>query len=197
MKKDIDYSIQLFPSSRLFTMDIGKLGLRKHHIKALIEIDVADSMLKLKKIKAETGKQISFTSWILKCISQAVAENKQVHALRKGKNRLVIFNDIDISVIVEKDLNGVPVPIPVVIRNTDRKSIQEIYNEIEEAKRQEVVDEKLCSWTEQNKTPDKTVFDITAVHTSDYLEDIIIKSGSNKKYDGNCNCYFYWNDWKR
>lgn len=141
MKEKADYTIQSFPASRLFTMDVGKIGLQKHHIKAVIEIDVTDSRKKIKKRRAESGEKISFTSWVLKCISQAIEENKQVHALRKGRTKLVIFNDVDISVIVEKKVEGVLVPIPLVIRAVNKKSLTEIFNEIENAKKQDIKDE--------------------------------------------------------
>lgn len=153
MSNNIDYTIQTFPWSRLLTTDIGKLGLQKHHIKSMIEIDVTDSRIKLNRKKSKSNNKVSFTSWILKCISQAVSENKQVHALRKGKNKLIVFNDIDISVIVEKNIDDVPVPIPLVIRNVNKKSITEIYLEIDKAKKQEIINENNYV-LEQNKKKD-------------------------------------------
>lgn len=134
MKKNIDYIIESFPASRNFTMDVGKIGLQKHHIKALIELDVTESRNKIRAIKEGSGNGISFTSWMLKCISQAMVENRHVHALKKGRNRLIIFNNIDLSIIVEKEVNGVLVPLPLVIRDLNQKSLNEIYYEIEDAK---------------------------------------------------------------
>ncbi len=156
MKVIKEYTIKSFPSSRQFTIDVGTIGMRKHHIKALIEIDVTESRNKIKNKRSESGIKISFTSWILKCISQAVSEHKQVHALRKGKNKLVIFNDIDISVLVEKEVENDLVPIPLVLRNTNKMSVSDIYNEIERAKKENLNDNKNYVM-EQNrkKTPGK------------------------------------------
>lgn len=137
-----EFIIKSFPASRQFTLDVGKIGMQKHHIKALIEFDVTDSRIKIKNKRRESGKKISFTSWILKCISQAVYEHKEVHALRKGKNKLVIFNDIDISILVEKKIENDLVPIPLVIRKTNEISISDIYNEIEMAKKENINDSK-------------------------------------------------------
>src|SRR4030042_7064865 len=116
MKKIKEFEIITFPLSRIFTMDIGKIGLNKHHVKALIEIDVTKSREKIKRLKDVANSKISFTSWILKCIGQAILEHKQVHAIRKGKNKLVIFNDVDLSIIVEKTIDDSLVPIPLIIR---------------------------------------------------------------------------------
>ncbi|HAG09730.1 MAG TPA: hypothetical protein DCK87_09280, partial [Desulfotomaculum sp.] len=100
------YIIKNFPSSRQATIDVGYIGLRKHHIKALIELDVTRARELIKNYRNQKKEEISFTAWILKCISQAIVENKSVHAIRKGKNKLIIFDDLDISIVVEKEVNG-------------------------------------------------------------------------------------------
>jgi pyruvate/2-oxoglutarate dehydrogenase complex dihydrolipoamide acyltransferase (E2) component len=142
MKKHPEHTIRTFPSSRQFTFDVGKIGMRKHHIKALIEIDVTESRKKIKINRRESGARFSYTAWVLKCIARAVSEHKQVHALRKGKNKLIIFEDVDISLAMEKEVEGVSVPIPLVLRNTEKLSITEIYSRIEEAKKQLIAGEK-------------------------------------------------------
>lgn len=141
MKSKNDCIIKTFPSSRLFTMDIGKIGMRKHHIKALIEVDVTESRKKIQTKRNIAESRISFTSWIIKCIGQAVNEHKQVHALRKGKNKLVIFNDVDVSILIEKKVDNDLVPVPLVIRKINTAKISEIYDEIERAKNIIITDE--------------------------------------------------------
>ena len=138
MKKNHDYTVNTFPSSRQFTLDIGKMGMKKHHVKALIQVDVTQSRKKIRQIRKEKGNVLSFTSWLLTCIGRAVEEQPGVHALRKGRNRLVIFRDIDISTMVEKQVGEFPVPIPLVIRKVNTKDVTEIYEEIEDAKREQL-----------------------------------------------------------
>ena len=136
------FIVQKFPSSRKFTADIGYLGLRKHRVQALIEVDVTDSRALLQAYRQERNVEVSFTAWILKCISQAVHEHKSMHALRQGRNRLIIFDDIDISILIEKEIDGQKVPLPVVLRKTNKKSPEELHAEIQAAKAQPVRDEK-------------------------------------------------------
>ena len=92
--------------------------------------------------KAESGQKISFSTWILKCIAQAISEHKEVHAIKKGSNKAIIYNDTDISILVEKKVNGTLVPLPLVIRKVDSKDVSEIYNEIEKAKEQTIEEGK-------------------------------------------------------
>ena len=129
------HSIRAFPASRLFTIDIGRLAARKHYVQALLEIDVTKARTRIRGIKRAPGAKISFTSWFIACVGRALAEHGQVHALRKGRAGLVLFDDVDLSLLVEKEVDGVPVPLPLVIRAIDKKNIVEIYDEIERAKK--------------------------------------------------------------
>jgi pyruvate/2-oxoglutarate dehydrogenase complex dihydrolipoamide acyltransferase (E2) component len=121
-------------------MDIGQLGLKKHHMKILIEGDVTQARALIRESKA--AEKPSFTAWILYCIAQAVSEHKAVHALRESKNNRIIFDEVDISVIVEKEVNGEKVPLPIVIRNANAKNASEIALEIRAAKNQKISGEK-------------------------------------------------------
>lgn len=140
MKSLGQYSIEVFPSSRIATIDIGAVSRTKHHIRALIELDVTEG----RKMIAEKKKQkcnISFNSWIIKCISKTVEEFKDIHGIRKGKRKIVIFDDIDISIMIEREIEGVKVPLPYVIRKTNEKSISDIYSEIKAGQSQAINDE--------------------------------------------------------
>jgi pyruvate/2-oxoglutarate dehydrogenase complex dihydrolipoamide acyltransferase (E2) component len=123
-------------------MDIGRLGMRKHHVKALVEIDVTDARKKIRAVRNESRNPLSFTSWALKCIADAIDEYPEVHALRKGRKNLIMFDEVDVSLLVEKEIGGTRVPIPMVIRGVNHKGITDICNEIEHAKSRSMDDEK-------------------------------------------------------
>ena len=81
---------------------------------------------------------MSFTAWLLKCISKAVSEHKDVHAVMKGKKQIVKFEKVDISITVEKTVQGKKVPMPLVIRSTQEKSVETITNEIRSAQEESI-----------------------------------------------------------
>lgn len=136
--KDVgEFRIEEFPISRISTIDIGIAGLKKHHVKALIELDVTEPR-KLIREKKKLSEKISFNSWLIKCISHAVEEFKQIHGIRKGKRKVVIFDDIDISIVIEREVDGKKVPLPYVIRKTNEKSITDINDEIKNGQRQTI-----------------------------------------------------------
>ena len=142
MSEKAKHIIRELPSCRQFTADVGYLGLRRHQVKALIEVDVTDSRELLRSYRKERNAEISFTAWILKCISQAIDEHRSIQAVRKGKNTVIIFEDIDISILVEKEIGGEKVPLPVVLRKANEKSLAELHSEIQSAKAQQITDEK-------------------------------------------------------
>lgn len=143
MKKQNDHTVVTFPASRLFTIDIGVLGSQRHHVKALVELDVTKARRLIKRLKEREGRRVSFTAWMLTCIARALDEHRTVHALRAGGRTLVLFNDVDMTVMVEKEKQGTRVPVPYVLRNTARKSVEAITAEIAAVKKADLADRKL------------------------------------------------------
>lgn len=132
------YQERVFPAYRIPTIDTLELGRRKHHVPVLCEIDVTTARRLLAEIKAREGQGLSFTAWVMKCVAQAVGEHKHVHALRKGRGRLVVFDDVDIAVIVERRVggeagHGETLPMPYVVRKADAKGVRAIHGEIRAA----------------------------------------------------------------
>lgn len=127
-----------YPSSRQLTFDLGKIGLGKHHVKALLEVDVTEAR-KIIRQNRRTGNKISFTAWLIKTVADCVALHPPVAGVNHAKsNTVLVFNEVDISTVLEKEVNGVRVPLPYVIRRADQKSLCEIQQEIEGAKSQQV-----------------------------------------------------------
>ncbi|ABR47638.1 catalytic domain of components of various dehydrogenase complexes [Alkaliphilus metalliredigens QYMF] len=139
MKNVGEYKIDTFPISRIATIDIGIAGLKKHHIRALIELDVTEARKNIFE-KRKLSQKISFNSWLIKCIGCAVEECKEIHGIRKGKRKVVIFDDIDIAIVIEREVQGKKVPLPYVIRKVNEKSISDIRNETRDAQNQSIED---------------------------------------------------------
>lgn len=128
-----------FPRFRNPTIDTMVWGCQRHHVPILLEIDVTAARNTIHDQKMKTGQGISFTGWIIKCIAQAVSEHKYVHALRKGKRQLVIFDDVDVTIIVERAaVAGEMLPMPYIIRKANEKTVADIHAEIRAAQKSTV-----------------------------------------------------------
>jgi pyruvate/2-oxoglutarate dehydrogenase complex dihydrolipoamide acyltransferase (E2) component len=132
-----------FPEFRNATIDTLTWGRKRHHIPILLEVDVTvarDAIRDQKKM----GQSVSFTGWIVKCLAQAVSEHKSIHAIRKGTRQLVIFEDVDVSIIVERAVGqpdeGETLPMPYIIRKANEKTLATIHAEIRAAQQRAVLE---------------------------------------------------------
>lgn len=133
------HKIQQFPKSRIATIDVCEMGKRKHHVTGLIELDVSKSRKKIQEYNKNCSRKISFTSWMISVISFTIHQHETSSAYLKGKNELMIFEDINVSVIVEKDLNDQKVPIPLLIEKANELSIEMISKQINDARIQNYI----------------------------------------------------------
>ena len=138
-----NYKTVEFPRSRIATFDIGAVGKEKHYVTALLELDVTEARKKIKDARRPGSARISFTGWLLKTIATTIVQYKEVAAFRYRRRKLLIFEDVDISVVVEKELDGYKVPLPLVIRKANEKTAQAITAEIHNAKSGKISGEQM------------------------------------------------------
>lgn len=132
------YRISEFPKARIPTLDFLALGDKNHYVMSLIEVDVTKGRHKIKEYEKRTGIKLSFTAWLLKCIGKAASEHKAVHSVMKGKKQIVYFDDVDISITVEKAVKDGKAPMPLLIRKTNEKTLYQIHEEIRAAQKEEI-----------------------------------------------------------
>jgi len=130
--KDTPYSMEPFPPFRQLVIDGMELAARKHHIHGLVEVDITEARERIRQIKDTTGERLSFTGFIVYCLARAVDEDKHLHAYRDWRNRLILFDDVDVSVGAERTGKDQPVVLQTVIRKANRKSVTQIHTEIRE-----------------------------------------------------------------
>ena len=74
---------------------------------------------------------------MIRCLAQAASEHKRVHALRLGGHKLVLFDDVDVNIVVQRRLEGTEppeyLPMPYVIRKATEKTVEAIHAEIRAA----------------------------------------------------------------
>jgi pyruvate/2-oxoglutarate dehydrogenase complex dihydrolipoamide acyltransferase (E2) component len=132
------YKTQKFPKTRIATIDICEIGKRKHHVTGLIELDVSKSREKIREYNRNNNEKISFNAWLIKVISYTINKYETSSAYLKGKNKLIYFEEINVSIIVEKELNGHKVPIPLIIEKANEIGIEAIAMQINEAKHKQL-----------------------------------------------------------
>jgi pyruvate/2-oxoglutarate dehydrogenase complex dihydrolipoamide acyltransferase (E2) component len=105
---------------------------------ALLEVDVTQPRELIEAHKARTGETLSFTGFLAYCLAQAVDRDKTVQAHLKGRRQLVIFEDVDVDMLIERKIGTIKAPMTYVIRAANRKSYAEIHREIRTAQEEPV-----------------------------------------------------------
>ena len=129
-KRHAGYTTVPFPRMRRLMIAFGRLTRRKHSIRGLVAIDVTIPRQSLREHKARTGETLSFTAFLAACVGQAVERNKEVHAYRNWRGQLVLFDDVDIAIMVERDMQGTKFPLTHIVRGANNKTVQAIHEEI-------------------------------------------------------------------
>lgn len=117
-----------FPPSRQIVIDAGRLGIRRHIVHGLLEVDVTRPRQFIREHKTKTGERLSFTGFIITCLAQAIQAYPLMHAYRKWRNQLVLFKDVDVVTMIETEIDGVA--LPHIIRAANRKAFYDIHHEI-------------------------------------------------------------------
>ncbi|UCH10759.1 MAG: 2-oxo acid dehydrogenase subunit E2 [Fidelibacterota bacterium] len=141
-----NYTHKPFSRGRRLMTDMLDAASRRHKVHGIIEVDVTRPRQRIQEIREQTGESLSFTGFIIYCCARAVEADKDVHAYRDWRNRLIIFEEVDIATMVERTSEGKRGVIFSVIRAANRKSIQEIHQEIRQAQAKRVAEAQASQW---------------------------------------------------
>lgn len=106
------------------------LGGPTNWMYGLLEVDVTVARQFIAEHKARTGEALSFTGYLVYCLARAVDENKEVQAYLKGRKQIVLFDDVNVGVMVEHQDGEKRALMGHVVQGANRKTYQEIHQEI-------------------------------------------------------------------
>lgn len=129
MSKIGSYTVERFPKFRELVSESVKSGKKMNHVAGLVEVDVTETRETIRAYKEKTGEQLSFTAFVISCAARAAEENKSIQALRK-RNKIILFDDVNIRCNIEKEINGKKTVVMHIIRKANEKSYKEIHEEI-------------------------------------------------------------------
>jgi pyruvate/2-oxoglutarate dehydrogenase complex dihydrolipoamide acyltransferase (E2) component len=131
MKKEPgNYHVVDLPPARREMPNLLDLYWWKHSIYGLLEVDVTTVRRFIDEHEARTGEELSFTSYLIFCLAKAVDEEKSVQAYLKGRKQLIIFEDVDVAMPVERQIDGSRAPMVHILRRANQKTWREIHQEI-------------------------------------------------------------------
>ncbi|WP_254766491.1 2-oxo acid dehydrogenase subunit E2 [Salinilacihabitans rarus] len=122
-----------FPRRRRGTVDAMRAAGRRSDVHGLVEFDVTEARRRVRDRAERTGEDRSFTAFLVFCLARALDDHPDLNAYRDWRGRIVRFDDVDVMVVVEVDLDGTRIGVPHVVRAANRRSLRSIHDEIRTA----------------------------------------------------------------
>lgn len=124
------FTVQPFPAERQLMVDGGRMGRQKHTVHGLVEFDITRARETLRDHNLRSGENLSFSAFFLACLGKAVEADRQMHAYRDWRNRLIIFDVMDVNMLFEVEENGAKTICPHILRVVNKMNAREIQDEI-------------------------------------------------------------------
>ncbi|HSF79869.1 MAG TPA: 2-oxo acid dehydrogenase subunit E2 [Anaerolineales bacterium] len=128
--KTIPYHVVDLTPGRRIWLNTLELSWTAHAIYGLLEVDVTTARKYIAEHRNRTGESLSFTAFLAICLACAVEEHKEVQACLKGRRQMVMFDDVNIGLMVEHKAGGKGALMGHVIQAANHKTYREIHEEI-------------------------------------------------------------------
>jgi pyruvate/2-oxoglutarate dehydrogenase complex dihydrolipoamide acyltransferase (E2) component len=136
MTKEKGYKSSPLSFNRRAVIASASVTKDKNTIHCFTEVDITKPRDWIKKYFEKTGEKLSLTAYIVTCLSNVIKDYPQFNSFIKGK-KLILLDDITISVLIEREIAGERVPEPIGIKQAQDKTYLQIHKEIREAKSQQ------------------------------------------------------------
>jgi hypothetical protein len=113
---------------RNFILDVIEEGNRQRTIHLLLTVDIGGIRKKLEEQRRASGQPISLTSYIAKCFASAIENDNRIQARRLGKSRIIVFDDVDLAFMVEREWQGEVITVFYIVAH--QKTAHEIHQEL-------------------------------------------------------------------
>ncbi len=107
---------------------------KKNTIHCITETDISVPRRLMKEHFEKTGEKISLTAYIVRCLARTIQDHPELNSFIIGR-RLIMLDDLTISVLIERELAEEKVPEPTGIMKAQDKTLRQIHNEIRDAQK--------------------------------------------------------------
>lgn len=124
------YRVVELPKGRRVWINTLELSWPGHSIYGLLEVDVTVPRRLITEHEARTGEKLSFAGFLTYCLAYTVDEDKSIQARRKGDKQLILFEDVNVGLMVERKVGEKATLMGHVVQGANRKTLREIHDEI-------------------------------------------------------------------
>jgi pyruvate/2-oxoglutarate dehydrogenase complex dihydrolipoamide acyltransferase (E2) component len=146
-KNNGPYRVVDLPPGRRIWVNTLNLSWPAHTMYGLLEVDVTLARKLIAEHKARSGETLSFAGFLTFCLARAVDEDKTIQAYRKGDRQLILFDDVNVGLMVERKVGEKRALMGHIIQAANRKTYREIHDEIRKVQSEPVPSGRgMASW---------------------------------------------------
>lgn len=107
---------------------------QKNTIHSFTEVDISRPRSLMKEHFEKYGEKLSFTAYIVTCLARVIKQHPELNSFIKGR-KLIQLENVTVSVLVERNIEGEKVPEPLGIKEAQLKTFRQINDEIRSVKK--------------------------------------------------------------
>ncbi|MCX7114409.1 MAG: 2-oxo acid dehydrogenase subunit E2 [Gammaproteobacteria bacterium] len=124
-------SIKPYPKVHHIISDIITEGRRKNNFYVVFDADLTIATQYIKQYAKQHRTPVPLMTYIIQTFARAVNEHKDMQTYRRGRSKLMVFNEVDVAVTVEREVEGHLMPILHIVRNANQAPLSRISEEIQ------------------------------------------------------------------
>jgi len=128
------YRSEPFGGNRQMVAASAAAGRRSNTIHLVTEADITAPRRLMAEYRERTGERLSLTGYVVTCLARTLDEFPRFNSFRKGR-RLIVLDDVTVSVLFEREIDGQGIPEPMGIQAVNRKTCREVNDELRAAQR--------------------------------------------------------------
>ncbi|MBO6516205.1 MAG: 2-oxo acid dehydrogenase subunit E2 [Bacteroidia bacterium] len=106
--------------------DAVRVGKRIPHIYTFVELDATQAREQIRAYRRETGKQVSFSAYLMHCCAKAIEQDKEIQTMAVTRNKLITPSQVDFFVPLEARVEDGHQLTSRLIRNVPDKTPSEL-----------------------------------------------------------------------
>jgi|GEM_PF-2634075 len=119
------YRAEPLGGNRQMVAASAAVGRESNTIHLMTEVDITGPRRLITEHREHTGERLSLTGYVVACLARTLAEFPRFNSFRRG-SRLIVLDDLTISVLFEREIDGENVPEPVGIQAANRKTHRQV-----------------------------------------------------------------------
>ena len=126
------YRAESFGGNRQMVAAAAAVNAEKNTIHLITEADITAARRLIAEHREHTGARLSLTTYVVACLARTFDGFPKFNSFRQGR-RLIVLDDLTISVLFEREIDGETVPEPLGIQAANRKTLRQIHDELRTA----------------------------------------------------------------